>query len=274
MHSLFPATAAAALLLGLQADSAAPPVALAPAGEWVVEYADDQCVAGRKFKLNSEELLLGLRAEPTDDDVWVTILAPSALEESQVYPAASAVAGVPIADKSLRSFPGTKERHKLYGLSLNPREFERLSGDGRLEVRSKPLSFVVQLTRLADIQKLLRDCTADLLASWGFSREAQAQVQTYPKPIRGLVVRADEYPRPALASGALWNLRVRVTVDKTGRPIACGPRRPERDNQLDAITCGAIMRQARFKPGRDHSDRPIESPYFMGVSLVMDRPGW
>lgn len=74
----------------------------------------------------------------------------------------------------------------------------------------------------------------------------------------GTIITAADYPRNARAGGTT---RFEMVVAADGRPRSCTVTISSGLAALDAATCNAFMRRARFTPAKDAGGQPVEGRY-------------
>ena len=82
--------------------------------------------------------------------------------------------------------------------------------------------------------------------------------ETPPQRIRG-DMRDAPYPPGAAEAGIGGTVSVRYYVEIDGRVSDCDVTRSSGNAELDAATCGFIVRRFRFRPARDGRGRPVPS---------------
>ncbi|MGI4876484.1 MAG: hypothetical protein ACRYG4_03265, partial [Janthinobacterium lividum] len=87
---------------------------------------------------------------------------------------------------------------------------------------------------------------------------AMAMLGTVPVSTNDTVwLRAAEYPRDGLGRLDTPGVRIEITVDKLGMPVACRVVNSSGSARSDALFCTIPMQRAHFKPARDENGEPI-----------------
>ncbi|MFZ4689786.1 MAG: energy transducer TonB [Polymorphobacter sp.] len=68
---------------------------------------------------------------------------------------------------------------------------------------------------------------------------------------------SEDYPLASRQAGEEGATRVDVSVDVTGRPVACKVIKSSSSDRLDRAACDAAMRRAMFKPATDAKGNPV-----------------
>jgi TonB family protein len=111
---------------------------------------------------------------------------------------------------------------------------------------------------LATIQSCLDDLRSggSNQTSAGFASLATAPI---PKGIAGEWIQAGDYP--SSAGSAEGTTRFRLAVGINGRVSACTITESSGNSSLDAATCQAMTRRARFEPATDTNGKKVPSEY-------------
>ncbi|WP_240700029.1 energy transducer TonB [Sphingomonas gei] len=90
----------------------------------------------------------------------------------------------------------------------------------------------------------------------GGDGDGDGGTETAPRQIRGDLRDAD-YPPGAAEAGIGGTVSVRYYVETDGHVSDCDVTRSSGNAELDAATCGFIVRRFRFRPARDGRGRPV-----------------
>lgn len=144
-----------------------------------------------------------------------------------------------------------------------PRPFARLDADlfaamDRVTLAQGDVAVTFATGPLGDAARVLNECTAQVLRSWGLDPERQYALQRLAFP---------EEPRP-LARKMLQILRSRdlrsgpfeaaALIDETGAATACKVLPGFGSGALDDAACKAMMK-ARYLPALDGEGKPVAS---------------
>jgi len=112
--------------------------------------------------------------------------------------------------------------------------------------------------------RVLNDCTAHILTTWGIDPEAHRTAQRSTKllDVQALVRSVQEkYPLQPLMERRGGVVGVAILVDQTGMPTECRITDDSGDRSLNDVACEQLMK-ARFDPALDASGKPMKS-YWM-----------
>jgi TonB family protein len=261
--------ALSALLLVAHQPAAAEPPAATPAGKWVVNFADQQCIASRDFVAEDRRVTLGLQVLPAETSSQLLLRFADQAPRARVWADATIlIGGQKARARSLIAAPDAR-RNLVYHLFLKPEEHQRLLTTGAISIRGGDLGWLVfDLAPVTTLARVLRDCEADLLATWGLSREEQARQARFPELTNSFRV---DYPRNA-PKGAIGEVHARVDVSAAGAVSNCVVVRSSGHAALDAAACSSFLRLARFKPAVDKAGRPVRSLYLLTKRWIL--PGF
>ena len=259
-----PLIAAALAAPSLSAPAAS--VAAQPTGRWVVEFAEQYCRATHRFSNGAEMFTLGLEPRPTTEFYLLWLGVPK--RTPRLNSAQVAVGGLPIEMKGMSPQRVDQTGRIAYSVQLTRAELLRLLASGEVRVTAGKWSSLFPLASLAKVQRTLDSCVADLLAGWGLSPQAQAELASFPKPEQESVSYAtnNDYPQGALDRMASGTVQVRITVGADGKGKACHVMVSSGDHDLDATTCAIYVKRPRYQPARTRQGVAIEGPYVVRVT--------
>ena len=113
-------------------------------------------------------------------------------------------------------------------------------------------SFAFAIGKMQPVLSALTACNENLLRSWGVDPAAKALALHGVSPADWFP--PDSYPTDAKRRGATGRSVIAVTVSNVGRSIACRVIL-KADPALDAASCRLAMRNGRFEPAENKSDR-------------------
>lgn len=112
---------------------------------------------------------------------------------------------------------------------------------------------------------------AEVCVERAFARYGAVRPTTFAKMIaKGRVLFDSEYPADAINAARGGRTRTYITVDTEGRPAKCTVVRSSGTRSLDAATCSAIQKRARFEPGRGVAGKPVVTIFPFTVSWKLE----
>ena len=90
--------------------------------------------------------------------------------------------------------------------------------------------------------------------AYKFVKSVSEDLKTFE--VAGLI-SSDDYPPSALRNEEQGTVRVRLSIDTSGRVTNCSVTQSSGSSQLDSTTCRLLQRRARFTPARDNRGQPI-----------------
>lgn len=233
----------AALLL---AGQAAEPVALAPAGKWTLEYGNKECTLARSFGSSSGVVTFALRTglEKRFGELMLVLRAPIPAGPNEG-------SGRVLLSPSGRAFDAQWLRVPLRNSSARSVSVSVDSSFWGAFHQADSITFEIgeaapvalRTGSIAKAAVALDSCRGDQLRSLG--ADPDAVVDPDPEQIVRLF-GPGTYPREAIMAGAQGRAVVLLTVDRSGAPTACRPLVSASHQSLDSVTCGNLMRGARF----------------------------
>jgi len=257
--------------IGLPADAQPSPNLQAQAkAKWLVDYAEDRCLASHAYQVGDQEWIVAIEPRPTTVETSVMIVAPAQagnFDQARIF-----TAGAPISAAGMSLDGIDAGGRRLYAAALSPAEYARLLSTGSLRVETQGRSVAFALDEVSAVQKQLDLCLQDLLSSWGLDLKQQANLTSFPVIERG----ADSYirggeARPVSAKfGMSGNTTVLVQVGSDGRAKECTVIRSSGDANLDVKTCRIYVDRARYRAARDRAGKAVDAPYVASIRWTKD----
>lgn len=113
----------------------------------------------------------------------------------------------------------------------------------------------------------LRNCSDDLMTSWGIDMAARRALSRLPRGNIARSISNYDYPASALREGEQGSVVVRIRVDPDGRVGECVPVSSSGSDALDRGTCHVITRRVRFEPALDAQGNPV-------AAMMVSRITW
>ena len=266
------------------AQAADGPLRMAPASQWVVDYADASCAVRRAFSAGDDQAILEFRQYGPGDDLEMLVVSRTLARKRGIPRVRFGPDDEwfePVAPQVVNTGTG---QGVLYRHSLRPGEREP-KGEARpawseqdREAREQSVweltvsrSFERDLTletgRLHQPMEAMRACVEELVTHWGLGPVAQGPLMRSAKPIdledwtrRTL----ENYPADMVSAGKSGRVEARLIVGKDGKPTSCYPRAFAEPSFLQAA-CNSLIQHARFEPALDGNGEPVAGTYFTTV---------
>lgn len=264
-----------------------PSLVYEPATEWMLEYGDTRCRAGRIFGTEEKPTLLLLdQHNPASFFSW--LIAGEALEDvgsnkrllirfgedneefmldaglilkMERYGKAFRGSGV---RKAERSEQAAEPDFLARNFDLDPAEGAAIKW---IDVSRGGKIVRLETGSLEQIYRGMNKCMDDLIRHWGVDPAVQRTVATMPK-FENIVSVAQRiqrhYPRSAIANSEQTNMHFRVMVDAEGRVTDCKLANLTAAENFDDKPCMVIMEYARFSPALDQAGSKVPS-YHAGI---------
>lgn len=275
-------------LADAKAESA--PVSLSRVSSWEVNYDVDSCHLRAIFGTGNEKILMDLtRVRPSDTfdlTLYGKKLASSQLQVDvwfafgnfQRLQQMSALSGASNAGEKLPLLlmPGLRVDNR-FGYAPVTGTWPKITpGDESaatsLTIKlssSKP--YRLETGSLAAPFGALRQCTDDLVKSWGYDPTVLAKMTKAPEAVGANPswLTSNDYPTGALKRGQSGRLIVRLDVDATGKAQGCRVLYRVASDEFANLTCKLILKRAKFTPALDEFGKPIKSYYIRTINWLM-----
>jgi TonB family protein len=258
------------------------PDILAREGKWVVDYDRDACHLAAQFGKGEDAVVMRLtRYEPGDS--FDFSLYGKRFRSNEPRVGAKLDFGIgsgPVAAEATTGTAGKLQALFFSSLRLDGWEHQsdadvRPQISPAQEASVKGVTVVVRGRRplrldfgsLARPMEQMRNCTANLVKSWGYDPAAQAALTRPAKPAGspGDWLSSSDYPAGSLMMGHNGLVQFRLDVDAAGKVAGCFVLARTNPDDFADVTCRAVARRAKLEPALDAQGKPIRSYYVQKV---------
>jgi TonB family protein len=174
--------------------------------------------------------------------------------------------GAPV-EKNMASFFSRRLNLRESEFAVKRDELEKSAQSGVISLNAKErLSISFRVPELHDALAVLDDCVADLLATWGFSRDRQKEMSQRPETVRPFAsyVSGTDYPMEALREDQTGENSARFQIHADGKTSDCKIVESSRSTALDSALCN-VVRRLRYRPALNHAGQPMDSIGFLRI---------
>lgn len=278
---------------------------LAPASNWVLDYAQDSCALRRAFGEEGQQVLLELRQYSPGDRMQVIVTSDDIrrIDSGFRFRTSRGVTANFIPDTEaynigrplgidngewgegfiamLGIFPA-RERALAARLAMEQDVSLQITDERRAERENEITGFAVGDAFREDFVLLtgnmrppmnaMRECLDELLTHWGIDAEAHRNLLRPARPLE-MEVWARElqerYPTSMLRRGEQAIVNVRLTVNEAGRAADCSVQNSLNEPTFDELACELLLEHSRFEPALDGNGDPISSYWITRVIYTM-----
>ncbi len=262
------------------------PVSLAKAGNWELKSDVDSCRLVATFGTGDGEITIKMTRVAPSDSFDLTLYGKPlatyvllrdveiAFGGQQGFIKRSALSGsvqiprkVPLLMISNLRVDGKdyQERDKPTDLRVTP-EQEAATQSITLKLSSRR-QYRLETGPLGEVFKEMRQCTTNLVKSWGYDPDVQANLTKFAEPT-GTPERwftSDDYPSSAIQNGQSGKLTFRLDVNETGKIDGCRVLFRTNPDEFATLTCKLLLKRATMSPALDAQGRPVRSFYLRSV---------
>src|SRR5574338_419716 len=253
----------AVLAMVAASPSAAQPVQpLQPLKNWVVDYAEAQCMASRDYGDAGNPVTLGIRPAPNGETYELLVgrhrSGPVFAEEQE----GSVDFGGGPTKAWLLHYGSDTKKHDIYQFRISAADMARARSatSVKLLAKSGP-EFAFVLRSMPALLSGLENCTADLKRYWNMNGAQEGTIVTPPKGDVRNIFTDDDYPSQAMSQDQEGDARYLLLINEKGKVAACHVETPSGVPVLDAMGCQVIRERAKFTPALDRGGKPIRSTY-------------
>lgn len=267
------------------------PLRLNPSSSWHIDYADDYCRLARVFGTDSQKVTLLVDRFAPGARFRLTLVGPM-MKRTSPDGTATVRFGTVLPEQKLYFHTGDFEKDVpawVFGPSIRlrplpagedpdspaaPPAFEADEASVTEIAIDGPLrrDFILQTGSMQKSFAALRNCTDNLVTSWGVDVERYRHA-VWPVPLSSpatWVTNAD-YPPGMVRTFQPGLVEFRLLIDPTGNVTDCRIQQSTNPDGFNDAVCKAMMRRARFHPARDKKGDPVASFYQNGVRFMIGR---
>ena len=261
-----------------------------PVDPWNIDYSDDSCALRRNFSDGKRRISLEMRQFSPDITFYLT-LASAEIKMSSGFPKAGFA-----PDSEMRTIKPPV--YLQYGSGVTGMQWpDRLLTPEEVQAAAKGTSWdpVIRDRREAKVTGLnlagrlppiflqtgemhrpmvaMRACLDELMTHWGIDAQAQHSLSQTVKPLdweKWVPKIQADYPAEMLSKLKSGIVRVRLTIDGTGKPISCHLQMKSQDPAFETTACGRMLKFARFSPALDAGGKPIASYWTNTINYLVN----
>ncbi len=265
------------------------PVSLVKAGKWEMNYDVDSCHLVATFGTGDGAISINMTRVGPSDGFDLTLygkpLATDVLQrdveiafgDQQGFIKRSALAGsaqiprkVPLLMISNLRIDGKDylSKDKPTDSRVTP-EQEAATQSITLKLSSRR-QYRLETGPLGTVFKAMRQCTTNLVKSWGYDPDVQANLTKDAEPT-GTPERwftSADYPSGALQNGQSGSLTFRLDVNETGKVDGCHVLYRTDPDEFAALTCKLLLKRATMSAALDSQGHPVKSFYLRKITWL------
>jgi TonB family protein len=233
---------------------------LDPAGKWVVDYRDDQCLASREFGSPRSPVSLGIRPAINGE----TYLLIVARKHSGPQPSQELQGAVDFGNGRIKSwlleYESKPSGTDLYQFRISAGEMNQAKTASHLKLSPPNAPDIdLKLEVMSELLKTLQDCTANLKLYWNSDGEKDGRIAKSAKGDLRKLFSSDDYPEEAFVRSQGGRSQLILLIDEAGKVGGCDVLSPSGIPALDIMGCQVIRSRARFTPALDTNGKPVRS---------------
>jgi TonB family protein len=226
---------------------AAPPQA--PVKKWVVDFAEQQCMASRDYGSPDKPLMLVLKPSPLGNVLQLTVVTKIRGSDTVEVPSEVTIGNSPALKLDALAF--NLPRAKLRALRINlPLELlQELARASTLSVTTRgEMDASFALSGMPALTSAIGACLADLQAYWNAGPANESKLKERAAANLARYFSASDYPDVAVMNREGGSVQFALLVDPAGKVADCVVTESSKIPVLDAQSCNVLLERARFTP--------------------------
>jgi len=239
-----------------QSTTAAP---LQPTKPWVLEFADEQCVAAREYGAPDKPLAIILKPSPVGNLIQITFLRPATGGAPRDIAADLRIGDHPPIETRALTFDSKSAKLRSMRISLPAETADRLAEARTIEINaSGELDQTFAIAPMRDVMATMKACIADLRAHWNIGAENEVTLRTRAKANLARFLRDTDYPEMAALRRQGGVVEFVLLIDEAGKVADCTVTVPSGVPTLDAQSCAILVDRVKFEPAVGHDGKPAK----------------
>ena len=232
---------------------------LKPTSKWVINFADNQCMAMRAFGTEEEPLHFALKSSPTSDVIQISLVRNGAkVDAAQDVGRLTFDSGQTVKMKQLRYSSGKTVVRRI---NLGAAEAKLLAQSSSLDWTILGQSHELALGSMASVMKVMSQCRDDLRKYWNIDPKGAASVREPAKSVTPLIsaFKSGDYPWQAVRNDESGTTGLILLIDDKGKLADCMIDQTSNVATLDAMACHVIQERVKFAPAIGADGKPVRS---------------
>ena len=213
----------------------------------------------KELRNHQRPAFLVLKAPPLGDVMQLAVMRNGTAPEAQQYDATLKFGDGRPLKTSVLSYkpPGSLRAHVT---NLAAADFAALRQAKTLAIRSVGLNETFALSAMAPLMKTIDECVTDLRAVWNVAYPIGSQSRLRQRATANLATyfSSEDYPAVAISAGQTGIVAFALLVDEAGKVADCTVIATSGAASLDAQTCGALKKRAKFVPALGANGKPAK----------------
>ena len=233
----------------------------------MVDYAETFCTARRSFGDEKAPLDLFLRPSPNGDLLQFFVIRNGGFAAAEHVPVTVGFGERAVKGTALL-YGGRQNGRRTVLINVANDALADFPKARTVTLRGSGVDYAFAVPGLDKVMAALATCNEDLRSHWNMTEERKAAIATRARSITPLrdVITYEDYPAQALREEDTGQARVMLLVDESGKVADCLLEKTSGNASLDAMTCVAFVKRARFHPAADAAGKPMKDVTHQTVS--------
>lgn len=241
---------------------------LQPAGEWMVNWGDANCVGGREFRDGDITRTLAIKMTPISKALRLFVVSPGSRVEPEQQSRSLSFDDDPPITVSMLVY-GEKGTG-IQSINLDEAQSVRMAAAKSVTIElSKGKRITLPIEKIGAVTRELEKCRVDLVKLWHHGPENAALLKSSASA--NLLRHFDwrDYPIQASRADISGSVFVVMLVDEQGKVADCTVEETSGVAVLDAQSCAILKVRAKFKPAIGLDGKPAKSTVAQRINWRM-----
>lgn len=252
--------------------AAAPSVALAPKGKWIVAYEEEMCLLTRDYSTDGQALRYAVKPVTFGEvaDLMIVIGGKNLGQEYRHGRAAVRLGpGNPPIEGRFRSWRAPNNVARIVAIEVPRSALSQIAAAKELELSADRKNFRIRQTGGVKALAALDICEANMIKAFSAGAETENDLEVDGPPVPGQSagfagnparwITSNDYPMEAVRQRLDGTTGARWIVGTDGRVKKCLITARSDHPALDALVCKALVERGRYRPAIGADGKPVES---------------
>ncbi len=247
------------VVVGVVIPPSATAAPLQPTKPWVLEFAEQKCVAAREYGSPGKPLVVLLKPSPIGNLLQFTLVRPAAGGTAREVSAELQIGDDPPVRLPALAFDHKAAKLRSMRISLLGETADRLSVARTITIKaSGEVDQTFAISPMRDVTTTMKTCVADLRTHWNIDPDKQVKLRARATANLARFLQDRDYPEMAALRHQGGVVEFALLIDEAGKVADCTVTVPSGVPVLDAQSCAILANRAKFEPAIGNDGKPAK----------------